>query len=69
MKEKGWRPFWAALLAALLVLLPLVGGTAQYGDGAHSCEQTGPIFGHGSSPSARSVRSSARQRHISAACW
>ena len=21
MKEKGWRPFWAALLAALLVLL------------------------------------------------
>ena len=27
MKEKGWRPFWAALLAALLVLLPLVGGT------------------------------------------
>ena len=23
MKEKGWRPFWAALLAALLVLLPL----------------------------------------------
>ena len=47
----------------------LAGGTAQYGDGAHSCEQTGPIFGHGSSPSARSVRSSARQRHISAACW
>ena len=27
MKEKGWKPFWAALLAALLVLLPLVGGT------------------------------------------
>ena len=27
MKEKGWRPFWAALLAALLVLLPLAGGT------------------------------------------
>ena len=27
MKEKGWSPFWAALLAALLVLLPLVGGT------------------------------------------
>jgi len=23
MKEKGWRPFWAALLAALLGLLPL----------------------------------------------
>ena len=27
MNAKGWRPFWAALLAALLVLLPLVGGT------------------------------------------
>lgn len=26
-ERKGWRPFWAALLAALLVLLPLVGGT------------------------------------------
>ena len=24
----GWQPFWAALFAALLVLLPLVGGTA-----------------------------------------
>ena len=29
MKEKGWRPFWAALLAALLVLLPLVGGAVH----------------------------------------
>ena len=27
MNAKGWRPFWAALLAGLLVLLPLVGGT------------------------------------------
>ena len=26
-KTRGWRPFWAALGAALLVLLPLVGGT------------------------------------------
>ena len=26
-KRSGWRPFWAALCAALLVLLPLVGGT------------------------------------------
>ena len=26
-KCSGWRPFWAALCAALLVLLPLVGGT------------------------------------------
>ena len=25
--RKGWNPFWAALGAALLVLLPLVGGT------------------------------------------
>ena len=24
---KGWNPFWAALLASLLVLVPLVGGT------------------------------------------
>ena len=27
MVSHGWRPFWAALGAALLVLLPLVGGT------------------------------------------
>ena len=27
MHKGGWRPFWAALWAALLVLLPLVGGT------------------------------------------
>ena len=27
MHKDGWRPFWAALGAALLVLLPLVGGT------------------------------------------
>lgn len=27
MRPRGWNPFWAALLAALLVLLPLVGGT------------------------------------------
>lgn len=27
MHKKGWNPFWAALGAALLVLLPLVGGT------------------------------------------
>ena len=26
-KTHGWQPFWAALGAALLVLLPLVGGT------------------------------------------
>ena len=26
-RPSGWRPFWAALGAALLVLLPLVGGT------------------------------------------
>lgn len=26
-RRKGWNPFWAALGAALLVLLPLVGGT------------------------------------------
>ena len=26
-KRSGWRPFWAALCPALLVLLPLVGGT------------------------------------------
>ena len=34
MKEKGWRPFWAALLAALLVLLPLVGGEHVHMDDA-----------------------------------
>ena len=27
MHTGGWKPFWAALGAALLVLLPLVGGT------------------------------------------
>ena len=27
MHKGGWKPFWAALGAALLVLLPLVGGT------------------------------------------
>ena len=27
MHKNDWRPFWAALGAALLVLLPLVGGT------------------------------------------
>lgn len=27
MHKKGWNPFWAALGTALLVLLPLVGGT------------------------------------------
>ena len=26
-KHKGWNPFWAALFASLLVLVPLVGGT------------------------------------------
>ena len=26
-KRKGWNPFWAALFASLLVLVPLVGGT------------------------------------------
>ena len=30
MDTRGWRPFWAALLAALLVLLPLVGGTVLF---------------------------------------
>ena len=59
----------ATLIACVGVAVPLAGGTAQYGNGTHSGKQTGPIFGHGSSPSARSVRSSARQRHISAACW
>ena len=27
MRSGGWKPFWAALLASLLVLVPLVGGT------------------------------------------
>lgn len=27
MHSGGWKPFWAALLASLLVLIPLVGGT------------------------------------------
>ena len=27
MRSGGWKPFWAALFASLLVLLPLVGGT------------------------------------------
>ena len=26
-RHQGWNPFWAALGAALLVLVPLVGGT------------------------------------------
>ena len=26
-RHRGWNPFWAALGAALLVLVPLVGGT------------------------------------------
>ena len=26
-RNRGWNPFWAALGAALLVLVPLVGGT------------------------------------------
>lgn len=30
MNAKGWRPFWAALLAGLLVLVPLVGGTVLF---------------------------------------
>lgn len=30
MHKGGWRPFWAALGAALLVLLPLVGGTVLF---------------------------------------
>ena len=30
MHKNGWRPFWAALGAALLVLLPLVGGTVLF---------------------------------------
>ena len=29
-KHRGWNPFWAALGAALLVLLPLVGGTVLF---------------------------------------
>ena len=29
MHKGGWKPFWAALGAALLVLLPLVGGTVS----------------------------------------
>lgn len=27
MRSGGWKPFWAALCASLLVLIPLVGGT------------------------------------------
>ena len=27
MRGGGWKPFWAALFASLLVLVPLVGGT------------------------------------------
>ena len=27
MRTGGWRPFWTALWAGLLVLLPLMGGT------------------------------------------
>lgn len=27
MRSGGWRPFWTSLLASLLVLVPLVGGT------------------------------------------
>ena len=27
MRSGGWKPFWAALFASLLVLVPLVGGT------------------------------------------
>ena len=27
MHTSGWRPFWTALWAGLLVLLPLAGGT------------------------------------------
>lgn len=27
MRSSGWKPFWAALCASLLVLIPLVGGT------------------------------------------
>lgn len=27
MRKSGWKPFWAALGATLLVLLPLIGGT------------------------------------------
>ena len=30
MHKGGWKPFWAALGAALLVLLPLVGGTVLF---------------------------------------
>ena len=29
MHKGGWKPFWAALGAALLVLLPLVGVTTK----------------------------------------
>lgn len=29
-KNTGWHPFWAAFCAALLVLLPLVGGTVLF---------------------------------------
>ena len=34
MHKGGWKPFWAALGAALLVLLPLVGGTVLSRSGA-----------------------------------
>ena len=34
MHKNGWRPFWAALGAALLVLLPLVGGEHVHMDDA-----------------------------------
>ncbi|MBD9240765.1 MAG: hypothetical protein EGQ64_00415, partial [Ruminococcaceae bacterium] len=29
-KKQGWHPFWAAFGAAVLVLLPLVGGTVLF---------------------------------------
>ena len=30
MRSGGWRPFWTSLLASLLVLVPLVGGTVLF---------------------------------------
>ena len=30
MRSGGWKPFWAALFASLLVLVPLVGGTVLF---------------------------------------
>ena len=47
----------------------LAGCAAHHTQQADGCRSIGPVSRHESSLSARSRRSSARQRHISAACW